>query len=68
MSVSRSGYYKWKYRQEHPTMKMISRQSDIDLITEIHNKHKESGFKIHSFNFIYRKYYHYTLNHFNYLS
>ena len=36
MSVSRSGYYKWKYRQEHPTTKMISRQSDIDLIKEIH--------------------------------
>ena len=34
MSVSRSGYYKWKYRQENPTEKMISRQSDIDLIKE----------------------------------
>ena len=32
MSVSRSGYYKWRYRQEHPTMKMISRQSDIELM------------------------------------
>ena len=32
MSVSRSGYYKWKYRQEHPTMKTISRQTDIDLM------------------------------------
>ena len=36
MSISRSGYYKWKYRQEHPTEKMISRQSDIKLIKEIH--------------------------------
>lgn len=36
MSVSRSSYYKWKYRQEHPTLKMISRQSDIELITKIH--------------------------------
>ena len=45
MSVSRSGYYKWKFRQEHPTMKMISRQSDIDLITEIHNKHKAHGYR-----------------------
>ena len=45
MSVSRSGYYKWKYRQEHPTMKIISRQTDIDLITEIHNKHKAHGYR-----------------------
>ncbi len=39
MSVSSSGYYKGKYRQEHPTMKMISRKSDIDLIKAIHKKH-----------------------------
>ena len=45
MSVSRSGYYKWKYRQEHPTMKMISRQSDIDLIKEIHKKHPSHGYR-----------------------
>lgn len=45
MSVSRSGYYKWKYRQEHLSMKMISRQSDIALITEIHNKHKAHGYR-----------------------
>ena len=45
MSVSRSGYYKWKYRQENPSDKMISRQSDIDLITEIHNKHKAHGYR-----------------------
>ena len=38
MSVSCSDYYKWKYRQEHPSIKMISRQSDIELITKIHNK------------------------------
>ena len=45
MSVSRSGYYKWKYRQEHPTTKMISRQSDIDLIKEIHKKHPSHGYR-----------------------
>lgn len=45
MSVSRSGYYKWKYRQEHPSIKMISRQSDIELITKIHNKHKAHGYR-----------------------
>ena len=45
MSVSRSGYYKWKYRQEHPSTKMISRQSDIDLIKEIHKKHPSHGYR-----------------------
>ena len=45
MSVSRSGYYKWKYRQEHPSIRMISRQSDIELITEIHNAHKSHGYR-----------------------
>ena len=45
MLVSRSGYYKWKYRQEHPTQKMISRQSDIELIKEIHKKHPSHGYR-----------------------
>ena len=45
MSVSRSGYYKWKYRQEHPTIKMISRKSDIGLIKEIHEKHPSHGYR-----------------------
>ncbi len=45
MSVSRSGYYKWKFRQEHPTDKMISRQSDIDLIKKIHEKHPSHGYR-----------------------
>ena len=45
MSVSRSGFYKWKYRQEHPTLKMLSRQSDINLIKEIHEKHPSHGYR-----------------------
>ena len=45
MSVSRAGYYKWKHRQEHPTTKIISRQSDIDLIKEIHKKHPSHGYR-----------------------
>jgi hypothetical protein len=32
MNVSKSGYYKWKYRKENPSLKELSRQSDIDLI------------------------------------
>ena len=45
MSVSRSGYYKWKYRQDYPTEKMLSRQSDINLIKEIHEKHPSHGYR-----------------------
>ena len=45
MSVSRSGYYKWKYRQENLTKKMLSRQSDIDLIKKIHEKHPSHGYR-----------------------
>ena len=45
MSVSRSGYYKWKYRQKNPTEKMISRQSDIELIKKIHENHPSHGYR-----------------------
>lgn len=45
MSVSRSGYYKWKHRKENPTVKMISRQSDINLIKQIHEKHPSHGYR-----------------------
>jgi len=45
MSVSRSGYYKWKYRKEHPTLREITRQSDIKIIKEVHEKHKAHGYR-----------------------
>ncbi len=45
MNVSRSGYYKWKYRQENPTLKMITRQEDINLIKEVHEKHPSHGYR-----------------------
>ena len=45
MNVSKSGYYKWKYRQAHPTLKMMARQADIDLIKEIHQKHTGHGYR-----------------------
>ena len=34
MSVSKSGYYKWKYRKENPNKKELARQRDINLIKE----------------------------------
>jgi len=43
--VSRSGYYKWKYRKENPSQKELTRQNDLSLIKEIHNKHKAHGYR-----------------------
>ena len=45
MSVSRSGYYKWKYRKKKPTLREITRQSDINIIKEVHEKHKAHGYR-----------------------
>lgn len=45
MSVSRSGYYKWKYRKQNPTLREITRQSDIKIIKEVHEKHKSHGYR-----------------------
>lgn len=45
MSVSKSGYYKWKYRRENPSKKELSRQADIKLIKEIHDKHPSHGYR-----------------------
>ena len=45
MSISRSGYYKWKYRKENPSLKEITRQSDLALIKKVHDKHKAHGYR-----------------------
>ena len=45
MSISRSGYYKWKYRKNNPSLKEITRQSDLELIRKVHNKHKAHGYR-----------------------
>ena len=44
MKVSKSGYYKWKYRQKNPSQKELARQRDIELIKEIHEKHPSHGY------------------------
>ena len=50
MSVSKSGYYKWKYRKKNPSIKEISRQGDIIIIKKVHNKHPSHGYRwINSF-------------------
>ncbi len=45
MSVSRSGYYKWKYRKNNPSIREITRQNDIELIKQVHTKHKAHGYR-----------------------
>lgn len=45
MCISRSGYYKWKYRMLNPSDKELSRQKDINLIKEVHQKHKSHGYR-----------------------
>ena len=45
MSVSKSGYYKWLYRKNNPSLKDLSRQTDIKLIKQVHNKHPSHGYR-----------------------
>jgi transposase InsO family protein len=45
MSISRSGYYKWKYRKENPTSRYIARQEDIRLVRKIHQAHPSHGYR-----------------------
>ena len=45
MSISRSGYYKWKFRKENPSLKEITRQSDLELIKKVHSEHKAHGYR-----------------------
>lgn len=45
MNVSKSGYYKWKYRKENPSERELSRQADIELIKKIHKKHPSHGYR-----------------------
>lgn len=45
MSVSKGGYYKWKYRMDNPSLREISRQEDIKLIKEVHSKHQSHGYR-----------------------
>ena len=45
MSVSKSGYYKWQWRKDNPTIKELSRQEAIKLIKEVHKKHPSHGYR-----------------------
>lgn len=45
MSVSRSGFYKWKNRIKSPSIKEISRNSDLALIKHVHSLHPSHGYR-----------------------
>ena len=45
MNVSKSGYYKWKYRKANPSVKEIERQENIKLIKEVHEKYPSHGYR-----------------------
>ena len=45
MSVSRSGYYKWKHRIKYPSLREITRESDLSLIKKVHKSHKAHGYR-----------------------
>ena len=55
MSVNRSGYYKWKHRQKNPGNRALQRESDLNLVKEVHDKHPSHGYRwINAF--IFNKY------------
>ena len=43
--MNRSGYYKWKKRRKDPGAKQLSRQADLQLIREVHEKHPSHGYR-----------------------
>lgn len=43
--MSRSGYYKWKYRRDYPSVRDITRRSDIELIRNVHETHPSHGYR-----------------------
>lgn len=45
MNVSRSLFYKWKYRSLHPSIREITRKSDIKLIQYVHSLHPSHGYR-----------------------
>lgn len=45
MSVSRSGFYKWKSRINSPSLKDLTRKSDLNLIKHVHSIHPSHGYR-----------------------
>lgn len=45
MSISKSGFYKWRSRLRNPNDKIIKRSNDILLFTEYHQKYPNHGYR-----------------------
>lgn len=45
MNVSRSGFYNWLRRIRNPSIKEITRQSDINTFISYHNKYPSHGYR-----------------------
>ena len=45
MDVNRSGYYKWKHRQDDPSERALQRKEDLKLIKEVHEEHPSHGYR-----------------------
>ena len=45
MDINRSSYYKWVKRQNSPSSRAIRRETDINIIREIHEKHPSHGYR-----------------------
>lgn len=45
MSISRSGFYKWRHRLNNPCKRIKKRMSDIVLIEKYHDKYPSHGYR-----------------------
>lgn len=45
MGINRSGYYKWLKRKANPSLREISRNSDIWLIEQVYKNHSSHGYR-----------------------
>jgi len=45
MDINRSGYYKWTYRQINKSEWIKRRDDNLEIIQEIHSKHKSHGYR-----------------------
>ena len=45
MGINRSGFYKWKERLLNPSVKEITRQSDVKMFIEYHNNYPSHGYR-----------------------
>ena len=45
MRINRSGFYKWKERLLNPSIKEITRQSDVKMFIKYHNNYPSHGYR-----------------------